>query len=91
MFIDLGGVGKGYALDQAATILVEDWSLHHVLLNAGALDHGNLRLRSLFLPDCYLDQGSSAGQLQEAGLDADGIVSAVMNTMDDSTLMPITN
>lgn len=33
--LDLGGVGKGYALDQAATILIEDWNLRHILLNAG--------------------------------------------------------
>jgi len=32
--IDLGGVGKGYALDQMATVL-EEWSIEHALLNAG--------------------------------------------------------
>lgn len=33
--LDLGGIGKGYALDQAATILREDWEIHRALLNAG--------------------------------------------------------
>lgn len=33
--LDLGGIGKGYALDQAATILNQDWDIHHALLNAG--------------------------------------------------------
>jgi thiamine biosynthesis lipoprotein len=32
--LDLGAVGKGYALDQAVTVL-EDWSIHNALLNAG--------------------------------------------------------
>ncbi|WP_009961461.1 FAD:protein FMN transferase [Verrucomicrobium spinosum] len=32
--LDLGAVGKGYALDQVVTVL-EDWSVQNVLLNAG--------------------------------------------------------
>ncbi len=32
--LDLGAVGKGYALDQAANIL-QEWSVHNAVLNAG--------------------------------------------------------
>jgi FAD:protein FMN transferase len=42
MILDLGAVGKGYALDQAVTVL-EDWSIRAALLNAGdstILAHG---------------------------------------------------
>jgi thiamine biosynthesis lipoprotein len=34
LLLDLGAVGKGYALDQAASLLA-DWSVPNVLLNAG--------------------------------------------------------
>lgn len=34
MIFDLGGVGKGYALDQSVPVL-GDWGIHHALLNAG--------------------------------------------------------
>ena len=33
--IDLGGIGKGFALDQLRTLL-EDWGAHDALLSAGA-------------------------------------------------------
>ena len=33
--LDLGGIGKGYALDQAAEILLEDFGITRALLNAG--------------------------------------------------------
>jgi len=33
--IDLGGIGKGFALDQLRTLL-EDWGVHDALLSAGA-------------------------------------------------------
>lgn len=35
MQIDLGAIGKGYALDQAAILLREDWEISDFLLNAG--------------------------------------------------------
>lgn len=35
MSIDLGAIGKGYALDQAAILLREDWGITDFLLNAG--------------------------------------------------------
>jgi thiamine biosynthesis lipoprotein len=35
MLLDPGAIGKGYALDQAANLLREDWSMSDFLLNAG--------------------------------------------------------
>ena len=35
MLIDLGAIGKGYALDQAAILLREEWGITSALLNAG--------------------------------------------------------
>jgi thiamine biosynthesis lipoprotein len=35
MLLDPGAIGKGYALDQAANLLKEDWGLHDFMLNAG--------------------------------------------------------
>jgi FAD:protein FMN transferase len=33
--IDLGGIGKGYAVDRAAEVLAGDWGLEHVLVHGG--------------------------------------------------------
>ena len=44
------------------------------MLEAGLLDAGKLRLRSLVLPDRFIDHGTPAGQYEEAGLDAAAIV-----------------
>lgn len=35
MLLDPGAIGKGYALDQAANLLREDWSITDFMLNAG--------------------------------------------------------
>ncbi|MES2705822.1 MAG: FAD:protein FMN transferase [Verrucomicrobiota bacterium] len=35
MLLDPGAIGKGYALDQAANLLKEDWGITDFLLNAG--------------------------------------------------------
>ena len=51
------------------------------MLEDGLLDEGAVRLRSLVLPDRYIDQGTPQGQLAEAGLDARGIVAAVMRAL----------
>ena len=40
-----------------------------------------MRLRSLVLPDRFIDHGTPQGQLAEAGLDARGIVAAVMRAL----------
>ncbi|MBL7115086.1 MAG: FAD:protein FMN transferase [Kiritimatiellae bacterium] len=34
--IDLGGIGKGFALDRAARVLEDEWELDNVLLHGGA-------------------------------------------------------
>lgn len=46
------------------------------LANAGLLD-GGLKVRTLHMPDVFLEQDTQAGQLADAGLDADGIAQAV--------------
>ncbi|MFZ4540344.1 MAG: 1-deoxy-D-xylulose-5-phosphate synthase [Rickettsiales bacterium] len=47
--------------------------------NAGLLDAGKTKLRSLTLPDEYQAHDSQANQLAEAGLDAAGIVAQVLS------------
>ena len=47
-----------------------------LLAEAGALDRG-LKVRSLALPDRFIEQDTPAAQLTEAGLDTDGIVRGV--------------
>jgi 1-deoxy-D-xylulose-5-phosphate synthase len=54
------------------------------LLNDGLLDTGRLRLRSLVLPDRFIEQGPPAGQYAEAGLDAAGIVRAVLGVLGET-------
>lgn len=49
--------------------------LHH-LASVGALDHG-LRIRTLTMPDTYVDQMSPANMIAQAGLDRAGIKEAV--------------
>jgi 1-deoxy-D-xylulose-5-phosphate synthase len=51
------------------------------LLNLGSLDTGRLRLRSLVLPDRFIDHGTPAGQYAEAGLSAEGIVGASLKAL----------
>ena len=51
------------------------------LLEAGLLDEGGLRLRSLVLPDRWLEQGTPAGQYAEAGLDAKAIAAAAVRAL----------
>ncbi len=46
--------------------------------NAGLLDGGTTKLRTLTLPDCYQAHDTHAKQLAEAGLDAAGIVERVL-------------
>lgn len=43
------------------------------MLDAGLLDDGRVRLRSLVLPDRFIEHGTPEGQLAEAGLDATSI------------------
>jgi len=51
-----------------------------LLAEAGALDRG-LKVRTLALPDRFIEQDSPASQMHEAGLDAEGIVRGVFNAL----------
>ncbi len=48
------------------------------LLEQGLLDSGRLVLRSLVLPDRFLEQGTPAGQYAAAGLDREAIVARIL-------------
>jgi 1-deoxy-D-xylulose-5-phosphate synthase len=52
------------------------------MLEAGLLDHGRLRLRSMILPDRFIDHGSPAGMYEEAGLNATQIATLARLTLD---------
>ncbi len=54
------------------------------LANHGYLDH-ECRVRSLILPDMFIDHDSQDGQLSSAGLDATGIL-ASLKSLSDSPL-----
>jgi 1-deoxy-D-xylulose-5-phosphate synthase len=65
------------AVDHEVLITIEEGSIggfgSHVqqfVLEAGLLDRGRLRLRSMILPDRFIDHGSPAGMYDEAGLNA---------------------
>ncbi|MGI9351730.1 MAG: 1-deoxy-D-xylulose-5-phosphate synthase [Rhizobiaceae bacterium] len=51
------------------------------LASSGALDQGLLRFRSLFMPDTYVDQASPDDMNAIAGLDREGIVKTVFETL----------
>jgi 1-deoxy-D-xylulose-5-phosphate synthase len=50
------------------------------LAEQGVLDHG-LKVRSMVLPDIFIDQDSPAAMYAKAGLDAKGIVAKVFETL----------
>jgi len=52
----------------------------HTLAENGALDRG-LRVRSMVLPDTFIDQDSPAAMYAKAGLDAKGIVTRVFEAL----------
>lgn len=49
------------------------------LLDDGLLDDGRTRLRSMVLPDRFIDQGTPSGMYQEAGLNAVAIVRRMLD------------
>ena len=86
-----GDLIRELATSHDVLICVEEGSIggfaaqvQQVLLEAGHLDDGRLRFRSMFLPDRYLEQGSSKGQIKDAGLDADSIVSKALDLVRTS-------
>lgn len=60
--------------------------LHH-LASTGGLDHG-LKIRTLTMPDVYVDQMSPANMLKLAGLDKDGILQAVFSALGQLEAQP---
>ena len=54
------------------------------MLDSGLLDGGRPRLRSLTLPDRFIDHGTPAGQYAEAGLNAEGIVAGAMRALGEA-------
>ena len=61
--------------------------LHH-LAASGALDQG-LKIRTLTMPDAYIDQMSPADMVALAGLDKSGIVNSVFAALGRGQVMPI--
>ncbi|MEM9732500.1 MAG: 1-deoxy-D-xylulose-5-phosphate synthase [Pseudomonadota bacterium] len=60
--------------------------LHH-LAASGGLDQG-LKIRTLTMPDVYVDQMSPANMLKLAGLDKDGILKAVFGALGHIEAQP---
>ncbi|MFO1070074.1 MAG: 1-deoxy-D-xylulose-5-phosphate synthase [Geminicoccaceae bacterium] len=51
--------------------------VQNFMLEAGLLDGGRTKLRSMVLPDRFVEHGTPNGQYEEVGLDAAGIVRTV--------------
>ncbi|TVQ38673.1 MAG: 1-deoxy-D-xylulose-5-phosphate synthase [Geminicoccaceae bacterium] len=73
------------ARDHAVLLTVEEGSIggfgsavQQLLLEEGLLDGGLVRLRSLVLPDRYLDHGNTQALYAEAGLDAKAIAARAL-------------
>lgn len=89
MVFDLGGVGKGYALDQAAVLLAE-WSIQSAFLNAG--DSTLLALGSP--PDAEgwevtLADGARSLSLRDRALSGSGFMVKGAHIMDPRSLRPL--
>jgi 1-deoxy-D-xylulose-5-phosphate synthase len=79
------------AVEHEVLITIEEGSIggfaahvQHFLLQAGLLDRGQLRLRSMFLPDRFIDHGTPAGMYEEAELNAKHIAALARLTLDPS-------
>ncbi|HYZ25764.1 MAG TPA: transketolase C-terminal domain-containing protein, partial [Geminicoccaceae bacterium] len=77
------------AVEHEVLITVEEGSVggfgSHVqqsMLRAGLLDRGRLRLRSMVLPDRFIDHGTPAGMYEEAGLNATQIAALARVTLE---------
>jgi 1-deoxy-D-xylulose-5-phosphate synthase len=80
---------RRHAAEHEVRVTIEEGAIggfgSHVqqfMLDAGLLDHGRLRLRSMVLPDRFIDQGSPAGMYEEAGLNASQIAALARLTLD---------
>lgn len=89
MVFDLGAVGKGYALDQAASIL-DQWGVANALLNAG-----DSTLLALGQPpgeeawSITLADGAKAMTLRDRALSGSGFMVKGAHIMNPRTLQPI--
>ena len=61
--------------------------MHHLALR-GLLD-GGLRLRSMTLPDRFIDHGTPSGQIVEAGLSAKDIVATALSALGHEQPSPV--
>jgi 1-deoxy-D-xylulose-5-phosphate synthase len=76
------------ARDHEVLITVEEGSIGgfgsfvlQLLSDRGALDRGTLKVRSMILPDTYIDQDKPERMYAQAGLDATGIVAKVFEAL----------
>jgi 1-deoxy-D-xylulose-5-phosphate synthase len=77
------------AVEHEVLITIEEGSVggfgsqvQQFLLDAGLLDHGRLRLRSMVLPDRFIDQGTPVGMYEDAGLNAAHIAALARLTLE---------
>jgi len=76
------------ARDHEVLITIEEGSIGgfgsfvlQLLSDKGALDRGTLKVRSMILPDTYIDQDKPERMYAQAGLDAAGIVTKVFEAL----------
>jgi 1-deoxy-D-xylulose-5-phosphate synthase len=77
------------AVEHDVLITIEEGSIggfgsqvQQFLLEAGLLDHGRLRLRSMVLPDRFIEHGTPVGMYEEAGLNAAQIAALARVTLE---------
>jgi thiamine biosynthesis lipoprotein len=91
MAFDLGGLGKGYALDQCADLL-NQWSIHNALINAGnstLLASGKLCGHSGWPVTLDADHHHRIIQLQDQALSASGFAEQGAHIIDPRSLRAI--
>jgi 1-deoxy-D-xylulose-5-phosphate synthase len=59
-----------------------------LLAEKGALEQRGFKVRSMVLPDIFIDQDSPAAMYARAGLDANGIVAKVFEALNTSSFAP---
>ena len=80
------------AVEHELLVTVEEGSIggfgsqvQQFMLDAGLLDNGRLRLRSMTLPDRFIDHGTPVGMYDEAGLNAAQIAALARVILKPST------